>query len=104
MNTSGVSAGPSKLLTVGTSPDEDAGEIFKVAAFGQPQTLWLPTVPAFRFEYSGSAKLSRVALQLRMVKGESIEISKWRLFLGSSLSRSLREIRKTICCSISVIS
>jgi hypothetical protein len=95
MNTSGVSAGPSP------SPGEDAGEAAETAAFGHPQICWRPTIPAFGPEYSGSARLSRVARQFRMVNGESIDISKCRLFLGSSLSVSLREIRITIYGNVS---
>ena len=97
LKTSAVSGGPSP------SPGEDAGERAETAALGQPQICWRPTTPAFGPEYSGSARLSRVARQLRMVNGESIDISKCRLFLGSSLSVSFREIRITIYESVSVL-
>jgi hypothetical protein len=67
---------PSMLPRVGTLPLNDAGETFLAAALGQPQTccwLWRPVLSP---EYSGRARLACVARQLRIVKGESMEISK----------------------------
>ena len=82
------------LSSVGTLPVDDAGEELLIAAFGHPQTRWRPTIPAFGPEYSGRARLADVALQLRIDIGESIEISKCRLFPGFSVST--RDIRITI--------
>jgi len=55
---------------------EDLGEIFLGAALGHPQVRCCSWAFAFKPEYSGRAKLADVALQLRIVKGESMDISK----------------------------
>lgn len=74
------------------SNDGTRGDV--VDALGQPHVrCWLGPASAW-LEYSGSARLTVVALQSRKVIGESIDISKCRRFLGSV--SSAREIRMII--------
>jgi hypothetical protein len=92
-------SGSSDIEDIGTGSSTDEGSdlmVAVVAELGQPQTCCWPVLDEFMFEYCGSIRLSRVARQLRMVNGESIEISKWRLFLPSGSSWSRRDIRITI--------
>ena len=85
----------SMLLSVGTASLDDVGVAFLTAELGQPHMCCLLSELVFGPEYSGSAKLSRVARQLSTVNGESIDISKWRL-LASGSSLSFRDILMTI--------
>ena len=80
---------------MGTASLDEFGVELVTAAFGQPQTCWLLREFVSGPEYSGSARFSLVARQLRIVKGESMEISKWRLF-ASGFSSSFLDIRITI--------
>ena len=99
MKLSGCAVGVSgsfMLSTVGTLPLDDAGDTLVAAALGQPQTCCRLWSPVFSPEYSGSARLACVARQLRIVKGESMEISKWRRFLPVGSSVSNRDMRITI--------
>lgn len=68
-----------------------------IGAPGQPQecSSWMTTGSEDGSLYAGRKMFPCVALQERMWKGESIEISKWRRFVGSFSSVFDRRI--TIC-------
>lgn len=60
------------------------GELRRRAAPGQPQSYkWVPLTPDSGDVYAGREMFACVALHERMWNGESMEISKWRRFVGS---------------------
>lgn len=71
-------------LSVGTKP---VGEVRRTGALGHPHSgTRVPPSTGPGDEYAGSAVFACVAWQDKMWKGESMEISKWRLLVGSAIS------------------
>ena len=77
-------------LNVGTKPE---GEVRRIGALGQPHSgIRVPLDAGSGEEYAGSAVFACVAWHERMWNGESMEISKCRLFVGSTASGFERRI------------